>query len=165
MGKVVSKIRTSQDVQDWDPGISFDVKSEEGASRTIQSQKEECDINNIIRKHVDLGVRFELPPESAYLDVSEIGDYQDALNRVIAAEELFMSLPWDVRAKFDNDPGKLVEYCQDIDDDKLLELGKLGLAKEDAVNAVRIKREKAAQGQNSPPVQPDPAIAPVKAGA
>jgi len=81
-------------------------------SKAIQSAKEECDLNVIVKKYLRTG---ELPNarQSAYIDLSGLPNYQEALNTVIAAEEAFYSLPAEVRREFDNDPTKLVSFVAD----------------------------------------------------
>ncbi|WNK14934.1 MAG: internal scaffolding protein [Microvirus sp.] len=76
-----------------------------------QSEAAECDINRIVSQFAKTGV---LPPgfaEGVFADVSEIGDYRAALERVRLAEAEFMRLPPQVRARFENDPLQLVEFA------------------------------------------------------
>lgn len=82
-------------------------------SLAIQSQKDEADINVIVR---NFGITGQLPvsrrlPE--YGDYSGISDYRSALEAVKAAETSFLGLPSKVRAHFDNDPQAFLEYCSD----------------------------------------------------
>lgn len=83
-------------------------------SLSVQASKDDCDINNIVKKYLRTG---ELPGarQAAYLDLCALPNYQEALNTVIAAEEAFMMLPADVRREFDNDPSKVVSF---LDDDR-----------------------------------------------
>lgn len=102
-------------------GLSF-VGTE---SMTQQQFAEEVDINTIVRR---FGLTGQLPenvrvPE--YGDFTGISDYQSALNAVIAADEMFMAMPADVRAKFDNDPQKMLVFLGD--DKNRDEAVKLGL--------------------------------------
>lgn len=113
----------------------------EDPSLAVQSAKDDCDINNIVKKYLRTG---ELPEmrQAVYADVSELGDLRDATERVLAAEEAFMQLPAEVRRYFDNDPVRLVEFSQDPANlEKAVELG------------LAVRREP------SPPRQPDPAPA------
>lgn len=51
-------------------------------------------------------------------------DYQDALNQVMAAEEAFDALPAKLRARFDNEPAKLLSFCEDsVNRDEMIQLG------------------------------------------
>jgi len=98
----------------------------EDPSRTIQSQKEEADINTIVRNFgltgkVPVGVRV---PQ--YGDFSGVSDYREALEAIRAADESFLSMPSDLRKRLDNDPARFVEWC--ADPNNLEEMRKLGLA-------------------------------------
>lgn len=98
-------------------GLDCSVDADSGevlTSRAQQSFKEECDINEIVRR---FGVTGQLPenvrvPQSG--DFTGISDYQSALNAVIAAEDAFMELPAIVRERFDNDPQSLLEFVSDV---------------------------------------------------
>lgn len=82
-------------------------------TRAQQQFKEECDINTIVK---NFGLTGEMPsnvrmPLSA--DFVETTSYQEALNQLIAADEAFLQYPAELRARFENDPGKFVEYVSD----------------------------------------------------
>jgi len=103
-------------------------------SRTKQSFRDECDINNILRQ---FNVTGELPSGSVqpqYGDFSGITDYQSALNAVMAAQDSFLQLPAKVRAKFDNDPALFVEFASD--EANRDEMKALGLLHEETAQAV-----------------------------
>ena len=107
-------------------GFHVDPNSAE-ENRTHQEFKEECDINEIVRR---FGLTGELPenvrvPVSG--DFTGIGTYQEALNAVIAADKAFMELPPDVRLRFANDPQQLMDFV--ADDKNRDEAEKLGLLK------------------------------------
>lgn len=85
----------------------------EDASLAQQHFKDECDINNILRQFNITGLLPEAPLSPRYGDFTGIGDYHTALNQVIAAEDEFMTLPATMRARFDNDPAKLIEFLSD----------------------------------------------------
>lgn len=85
----------------------------EDPSLAQQQFAEECDINNLVERY---GLNGELPatvraPE--YNDYSEVGDFQSAMNAVNAARENFMQLPAKLRARFDNDPQRFLEFVHD----------------------------------------------------
>ena len=90
-----------------------------------QHQKDESDINTIVRR---FGLTGELPsgvrvPE--YGDFTAASDYHTSLNAVLAANQAFASLPADIRTRFNNDPGAFVDFCSD--DKNRDEAKKLGL--------------------------------------
>lgn len=46
------------------------------------------------------------------------------MNALIAADDSFMELPADLRARFDHNPGKFVDFCSDAKNrDELIKLG------------------------------------------
>jgi len=83
-------------------------------SLTQQQFKEECDINNIMEKHAKTGQYTHVSKKMGmYGDFTKIKEYKSMFETVMAAEESFMSLPAQTRKRFDNDPGKLIEFLQD----------------------------------------------------
>lgn len=81
---------------------------------TQQQFKDECDINNIIKKYENTGeFTHRTSKVGQYADFSNIQDYQTMVETVQYAQEAFSSLPATVRARFENDPGKLLEFVQD----------------------------------------------------
>ena len=121
---VQMKFRTPYNKLKPDNGISF----EGCVSLTKQSFKEECDINNIVRKFETQGILPDnIRSNPQYGDFTNLPSYQESLNVVIEANERFTDLPAKVRKRFDNDPGKLIDFCQDPKN--LDEMVELGLAK------------------------------------
>lgn len=102
----------------------------EDLSLTKQSFAEECDINTIVRR---FGVTGELPSNvvmPTYQDFEGVFDFQTAMNAIVKANESFMLMPAEVRARFNNDPALFVDFCSN--DDNIDEAVKLGLiAKKD----------------------------------
>ncbi|QXP08346.1 MAG: internal scaffolding protein [Arizlama microvirus] len=99
-------------------------------SLTKQSFKDECDINNILKKYIASGSLEHRKniEDGSYFDVSDVGDYQEALNKVIETNNLFASLPSRVRFQFGNDPSKFLEYVNNpANEQELTETGILGL--------------------------------------
>lgn len=79
-----------------------------GESLTHQSFRNECDINQIMNKYRKTGQMTHLSTHrGAYGDFTNIGDYQESLNKVILADEAFASLPAHLRKRFGNSPRKL----------------------------------------------------------
>jgi phage internal scaffolding protein len=96
----------------------------EDATLTQQHFKDECDINNILRQFNVTGLLPENALSPRYGDFTGISDYHTALNRVIAAEDEFMALPAQIRARFDNDPAALIEFLENSDNkNEAIELG------------------------------------------
>ena len=121
-------------------GTSFEGEE----SLAIQSAKDECDINTIVRRFGVTGVLPEGARSVTYLDFDGVFDFQTAMNAVRSAQDAFMALDADVRQRFYNDPQRFVEFCskpENID-----ELRRMGLAdpapKVDDVSAVPVAKEK-----------------------
>jgi phage internal scaffolding protein len=118
----------------------------EEPSLAQQHFKEECDINTILQKFSVTGILPEAPLSPRYGDFSGIGDYHTALNRVIAAQEEFEGLPAQIRARFDNDPAKLIEFLDDEANRPEAEtLGLVEKAAAEVVEAANVTPEKAAE--------------------
>lgn len=98
----------------------------EDKSLTLQSQAAEADINFILKRFNVTGVLPEGKRVPTYGDFSEVVDYRGALDLIRAADQAFMSVPADVRARFSNDPATFVEFCSN--EANIEELRRLGLA-------------------------------------
>lgn len=97
----------------------------EGPSRTKQSMKAECDINGIMKRYEKTGVVTHLAQRQGYFaDVSEVPDFDLALETVRKAEDMFMSLPAKIRKEFGNDAAAYVQFCSDpANHDRMVDLG------------------------------------------
>lgn len=95
-------------------------------SLTVQSDKNSTDINRIVDTFIRTGeIAPNLNPPQ-YGDFTGIQDYQSALNAVRAAEDSFMQLDAEVRARFGNNPQRLLEFLDNPAN--LDEARELGLA-------------------------------------
>lgn len=96
-------------------------------SLTQQQFKDECDINNIMKKYQSTGQFTHLTSrKGVYADFSQITDYQSMLHQVQYAQEAFSSLPAELRQRFRNDPGQLLAFLQDKRNyDEAIQLGLL----------------------------------------
>jgi len=97
-----------------------------GKTRTDRSQKEDCDVNQIVARFHKTGVLPGINAQRVYSDVSDSMSYHDAMNVVARANEQFNSLTAEVRKRFSNDPAQFLEFFNDPKNDS--ELVKLGLA-------------------------------------
>lgn len=96
---------------------------EEG--KTMQQFAQDADINTIVER---FGLGLPVPENFAIPltgDFTSVGDFHDAMLAVRAAEEAFMTLPADVRERFQHDPGRLIKFLDD--DNNRDEAVKLGL--------------------------------------
>lgn len=117
-------------------GLFFDEMSE--PSLTVQSQKDEADINVLVKR---FGVTGHLPQSvraPSFGDFTGVNDFQSAMNAIREAQESFDAMPADVRARFHNDPQEFVEFCSD--EENIDEMRKMGLTKpEDIANVTDVR--------------------------
>lgn len=110
--------------------------SEYGESLTIQSMKDDADLNVIMRRFGITGMMPENPRVPMYGDFTEVGDFRSALHAVQQAQEQFMEFPAELRARFSNDPQQLLEFV--ADDRNMAEAVRLGLvAQPEAAGAAK----------------------------
>lgn len=98
----------------YKPAPPVDLIFDEDENCTEQNHAADCDINLIIERSKRtgfLGDPFAVPSNPAqYGDFTNVGDYQTAMNHIVAAQNAFDSLPAKIRKEFDNDPAKLLEF-------------------------------------------------------
>lgn len=97
----------------------------EDVSLARQSEREDADINTIIRR---FGLTGQMPKDQRplmYGDFTGITDFESALAAVVDAQELFMTMPAEVRSRFRNDPQEFLLFCSD--EKNRDEMKKLGL--------------------------------------
>lgn len=115
-------------------GLKLDRKTGElvkQPSRTKQSFKDECDINNIVKSFrtvQDIINLTENGRKGVFADLPEPFQYQDGLNLVIQAQNSFAALPSALRNRFENDPKQFLDFMSNpANQDEMI---KLGLAKD-----------------------------------
>lgn len=107
------------------------------ASLTRQEFAKDADLNNIMAKYaaglapIPSGVR---PPQ--FGDFSDGLDYQACLDKLIAAQAAFDSLPSAVRDRFSNDPARLLDFLSDEKNrEEAIKLGLVEPFKDEPVKA------------------------------
>lgn len=88
------------------------------ASRTHQSFAKDANINNIMSRYKKTGVLVDPRLISSsrvprFGDFSDIPDYSVMVQRVQQAERDFLTLPAAVRARFENDVSKALDFVAD----------------------------------------------------
>jgi len=103
-----------------------------GPGKTVQSSKEESDINTIVRR---FGLTGQLPQNvrtPLQGDFTNAVDFRTCMDAVVLAERSFAAMPAEVRKRFGNDPAEFVDFSTQVDADGVLvnlaEMRKLGLA-------------------------------------
>lgn len=93
-------------------------------TRTQQQFRDECNINNIMKK---FGITGELPMNIRPVlpdEYDEITDYTSAMNTIRRAQEAFMEMPSGIRARFQNNPQTFTEFFANPDNrDEALKMG------------------------------------------
>lgn len=128
---VYPKFRTRYDIP---MKVQLDCTNKERPTgRTKQSFAEDADINNIMKKYQTHGVLPDMiRMDPTYGDYSEVTTYQESLNIVIHAQEQFNNLSAELRARFNNEPAKFLEFTNDPGNaQELIDLG-LATAREQA---------------------------------
>lgn len=125
--------------------LSFlDEDGERCVGRCKQSFKNECDVNLILKRYDRDGIITHVARSTAeYGDFTEVNEYRENLDFVMAAQAAFAELPSHVRKRFGNDPGEFFEFATDPKNES--ELVELGLAQMPAApEAILVKMEASA---------------------
>lgn len=97
--------------RDIDENGRFRPKLRCGPTRTKQADKDRCDINKIVAKYNRTGMLEHVNKNAPFFgDVAQLGDYQEAMNVVVRANELFAGMSSSVRERFHNDPNEMIEF-------------------------------------------------------
>lgn len=101
--------------------------NDEDGQGAVQSFKDECDINNIMRKFQRTGMLDWINTyDGEFADVTGI-TFEASMNTILKAQEMFDDLPSTVRDRFANNPALFFDFVHDPKN--LDELRNLGLAK------------------------------------
>lgn len=107
------KFRSRYSVTGEKPGIKFVQPSQ-----TLQSFKDDADINCIIARFENTGVLVDptVPVSRVpqFGDFSDMPSYQEAQNVIVAANNAFSNLPSKIRERFGNDPAAYFKFVQNL---------------------------------------------------
>lgn len=118
------------------PGITFT-----DPSATLQSFKDDADINCIIARYENTGVLVDpsvpVSRTPTYGDFSDLPTYQEAQNVIVAANNAFYSLSSKIRERFGNDPAAFYQFVQSLKkgSDDYVEAVSLGIVNEPVVDS------------------------------
>lgn len=131
--------------------VVLEFKDENGEplrSLTKQSEKDRCDINKIMSRYDKTGLITHVASgRQFYGDFTQINEYQQNLDMVIAAQNAFAEMPSEIRKRFGNDPGEFFEFVTNPKNED--ELVKLGLANPKPVPDVIPEPDKASKPAES----------------
>lgn len=94
----------------WSDATGLECKDE---SKTQQQFAEESDINFIADQYGLTGEMPQVLQLPTYGDFTGVFDFQTAQDAILRASQAFMTLPAKMRARFDNDPQKLLQFLND----------------------------------------------------
>jgi phage internal scaffolding protein len=95
-------------------------------SRTLQSCKDDCDLNLIVDRMTKTGEQLPQASITDYGDFTGVEDYHTLMNRLIDAQNAFNDLNAPIRERFNNDPGRLFEFLNNENNrNEAIELGLL----------------------------------------
>ena len=77
---------------------------------TLQSAKDDCDLNLIVDRMTKTGEQLPMASIEDYGDFTGAEDYHTLMNKLIDAQDAFLTLDAPVRERFNNDPGQLFQF-------------------------------------------------------
>ena len=111
----------------------FQIKFDQNDGRTQQHQKDECDINLIIKRHTPEQIALmAIQNEGQYGDATSI-DYHAAQNIIANANTMFNDLPSELRNKFDNDPALFLDFTSN--EENYAEMRKMGIMSPEVITS------------------------------
>jgi len=114
--------------------LKLDLLFPENSPHTDQSFKAESDINTIMARYQSTG---EMPlinqSYPQYLDVTQ-QDFQEHMNVIAGANQMFSQLPSKIRDRFGNDPAAFLGFVSDADNRS--EMARMGLFTPEATRAI-----------------------------
>lgn len=119
--------------------------------RTLQSETKGCDINLLLKRFEKTGTFTHIAKSMpTYGDFSSAQDYLGSLLQVKEAQRLFDEYPAELRAEFHNDPGEMLSFIDDPEnEDRAIELGLVEAP-------VGYEAPKPADPEAPPPADPPP---------
>ena len=116
-----------------------------GESRTKQSFKKECDINVIMAKYQKTGAITHFNKHQQNYGMADGQTFQEAMNLVCEAQEMFNELPSSIRSRFGNDPAAFLDFVQN--EENADEMARMGLIQQSAEQSAVTPA--AAEGESS----------------
>ncbi len=108
----------------YDTHVRRQVDVSEGGL-TRQSMQDECDINVIMAQYKKSGLLSHVKEHGGDYGEFLAMDFHSAMNAVLEAEEMFATVPSEIRAQFENDPGRFLSFVSEAENEE--EMRTLGL--------------------------------------
>lgn len=134
-------------------GVEFDKNTDRGRSKTAQSFSKEANINTIIAKYKKTGMLTD-PLTNAtrqpyYGDFTNGNDYFDMTVKMQKIKDDFQKIPGQIRAKFNNDIGTMLDFINNKDN--LKECVQLGLLPKELLPPAEPLEKPENKPTNTPP--------------
>lgn len=137
------------------PRVYANIDLTPGDNPVQQQFKNECDINFIVKN-------YQIPQQTfspdQFGDFSDPLSFQQSMNIVAHAQQQFLLLPAEIRARFQNEPQKMLEFIADPENAQ--ELIKMGLATKelpkpipDPVKVIIANPEASEDSSSTPPTR------------
>ena len=121
-----------------------------GEVMTEQQHRDHVDIHQILKRFDKTGILdHTVQFEGKYGDFTTFPDFQEAQFKIREAEEMFLTVPAKIRAQFDNNPGKFIDWI--TDDANFHQVAELGFS------TAHLTEPPAPEPEPEPPGFPDPA--------
>lgn len=107
----------------------------EDESMAVQSSRDECDINVIVKRAGMTGIipqGFKIP---VFENSDGVFDYRASMDAIIAADRSFMLLPAEMRTRFGNDAAAFLDFVSNPDN--LEEMQRMGIAEKPDASIVK----------------------------
>lgn len=100
------------------------IRRDPNPSATRQEHKEEAEINTIVERFDRTGQLTHVSRLTGqYIDVSNIGSFQEALAMAEHGQGVFNNLPSSIRTLFDNNAAAFMDFMATATPEELSELG------------------------------------------
>lgn len=98
---------------------------EKHPSLTEQEHRDSVNIQQILKRHRVTGTVTHVARQpGVFMNLINAPDYYEAQMAIANANSIFEEIPSDIRARFDNDPGKLLEFVQNEENrEEMQEMG------------------------------------------
>lgn len=128
-------------------------------SKTKQSFREESNINLIMAKYTKTGLIDHVNKHGGqYKDMPTETDFHASMSVVAEANSMFEELPAAIRAEFENDTGKFLDFVTDPENsDALVEMGLANAPQEPRTEDPTPEVEPTPEQEPTPALQPPPA--------
>lgn len=121
----------------------------DGAGRTKQTFKDECDINKIMEKYQTTGAISHVANTQNNYGFADSITFTESMQIVSEGNRMFLELPSSIRSKFRHDPAEFLAYVQDPSN--TAGMAELGLLSPEATKAHIVATKAAKALADEPP--------------